>query len=253
MIEFLEKNLVDSSVISASSTNAQFSLNNLKDDRRTKVWRSNTSDATIVIDFGSPEPVDFFMLADNWKNGLGFSTLTLEANDTNEWSAPAFTTSVGINYEYGLVKQSFTSENYRFWRLNMSSSLPYCEVSRFFLGSKSTVTTNGVNYNWTYQSNSLDSKQVNRYGQAFFDRIGNQKLLSGLNFSVMNKDEIDVIHSVDDICSTSKAFFIHFPISETLVTENDRYSGFYRLVSSPSFENTTAGYFSVTLDLEECL
>ena len=69
----------------------------------------------------------------------------------------------------------------------------------------------------------------------------------------MNKDEIDIIHGIDDVCGLNKGFFVNFPLDTSgLVTNDNRYNGFYRLAATPSFENTTAGYFNVALDLEEC-
>lgn len=253
MIQFLVNNLVDTAVVSASTENAQFPVSNIKDDRRTKCYRSTSNSDNLVFDFGSPEPVDFIMIADNWQNGLGFVTATLEANGTNEWASPAFSTSIDLDTTYMIALKSFASQEYRFWRLVLTSTTGYCEVANLFIGSATALTTNGVNYNWSYSQRSLDSKSVNRYGQAFFDKVGRQKELTDLSFTIMNKDEIDVIHELDDQQALNKAFFVYFPLDDdNLVTNDNRYNGMYRLAEVPAFENTTAGYFNVSLSLEEC-
>lgn len=253
MIQFLTNNLVDTAIISASTTNSQFPLANLQDDRRTKVYRSTSNSDSLVFDFGSPEPIDFIMIVDNWQNGLGFVTATLEGNNTNEWSSPAFSTSIDLDTDYMIAHKSFTEVEYRFYRLVLTSTLGHCEVANLFIGKATTLTTNGVNYNWTYQQASLDNKSTNRYAQAFFDTIGRQTLLSDLEFIVMDKDEIDVIHELDDVNALNKAFFIYFPLDDDgLVTNDNRYNGMYRLAEVPVFENTTAGYFNVSISLEEC-
>lgn len=252
MIKFLVNNLIDEAIVSASTVNALYPLSNIKDDRRTKCYRSTTSTCSIVFDMGTPESVDSVFIVDNWKNGFGFLTATLEGNGTDEWTSAAFSTTLDIDAKFGTATKFFTSVSYRFWRLTLTSSLSYCELSHVFIGAASTVETNGVNYNWTYLNQSLDLFSVNRVGQVFTDIIGNRKALDNLNFTIMNKDEIDVIHDVDDICSTAKGFYISLPLDDNnLVTNDNRYGGFYRLKESPSFENTTAGYFSVTLNLDE--
>ena len=140
-IRFLSNNLLDGSVKTASTTNAQYPLSNLSNSLRTKTYRSTSNSDNLVVDLGTADAVDSFMLVDNWKNGFGLLTLTLEANATDEWSAPAFSTSVTLDTKFGIAHSEFTAQSYRFWRLVMTSSLGYCELSNFFLGAASTITT----------------------------------------------------------------------------------------------------------------
>lgn len=251
-MQFLSSNLIEGSVLTASTVNAQYPVSNILDVRRTKTYRSTSNSDNIVIDLGASEQVDSFGIVDNWQNGFGVSTITLEGNGTDSWGSPAFTTTVTLDATFGVGIKQFTQQSYRFWRIVMTSTLGYCELANIFIGKASAISTNGVGYNWTYRNRDLAIKSKNRYGQLFVDDIGTQKELSNLQFQVMDKDEMDVIHNVFDANRTVKPFFIYFPLeTDSLVNNDDRYNGLYYFRDEPSFTNINSGYYSTSLNLTE--
>ena len=251
-LQFFSNNLITSSNMTASTVNAQYPVSNITDPRRTKTYRSTSNSDNIVIDLGVAENIDSFMIVDNWQNGFGVTAITIEANGTDVWTSPAFTTSVTLDSTFGVGLATFAEQSYRFWRLVLTSSLGYCELSNFFLGKATKITTNGVSYNWTYQDRDLSSRSTNRYGQIFIDDIGTQKQLSNLQFQIMDKDEQDIILGVYDVNRTVKPFFIYFPLeTDSLVNNDDRYNGMYYFRSAPSFTNINSGYYNATLNLRE--
>ena len=251
-IKFLSNNLIEGSSLTASTENAQYPLSNVNDTRRTKTYRSTSNSDNIVIDLGSAESIDSFAIVDNWQNGFGVSTLTLEANGTDNWTSPAFTTSITLDTKFGVAVKQFSAQNYRFWRLVMTSTLGYCEIANMFLGAATEITTNGVGYNWNYRNRDLANTSTNRYGQEFVDDIGTQKELSGLQFQIMDKDEQDKIFEVYDNNRTVKPFFVYFPLeADGLSNNDDRYNGMYRFSREPSFANINSGYYNTTLGLRE--
>lgn len=251
-IRFLSNNLAEGSILTASSENAQFPVSNILDDRRTKVFRSNSNSDNLVIDMGNAEDVDSFAVVDNWQGGFGFTTLTLEANGTDDWGSPAFSEVISFDNEFGVGVKEFTEVSYRFWRIVMTGSLGYCELSNFFIGKASKVDTNGVGYNWSYKNKDLSRVSSNRYGQEFIDDIGTQKELSNLQFQVMNKDEIDVLLSVWDNNRRVKPFFIYFPLEkDSLVNNDNRYNGMYKFSRTPTFTNINSGFYNTSISLKE--
>lgn len=251
-IQFLSNNLVSSSVLTASTANAQYPVANINDDRRTKSYRSTSNSDNVVIDLGTSEAVDTFAIVDNWQNGFGVTAITLEANATDTWEEPAFSTSVTLDTTFGVAIKSFASQSYRFWRLVLTSTLGYCEVSNIFLGTATKLTTNGVGYNWNYVNKDLANISTNRYGQKFIDDIGTQKELNNLQFQILDKDEQDTLFSVYDNVRTVKPFFIYFPLEvDSLSNNDDRYNGMYYFKSEPRFTNVNSGYYNVSMSLEE--
>jgi hypothetical protein len=252
-IKFLSNNLVDSATLTPSTVDAQYPVANINDDRRTKTFRSTSNSDNIVIDFGSAESCDHFAIVDNWNNGFGVTAITIEANATDSWGAPAFTTTATLDTTFGVSIKAFSSaQSYRFWRIVLTSTLGYCEVSKIFLGTATAITTNGVGYGWNYKNKDLARITSNRYGQKFIDDIGSQKELNNLQFQVMDKDEMDSIFAVYDANRTVKPFFIYLPLeTDSLSNNDDRYNGLYYFKTSPSFENINSGYYNTSLNLVE--
>lgn len=252
MFNLLSNNLFNASNVVVSSENAQFPLLNLSDPRRTKVYRSTSNSDNLVLDLGIAEAVDTLMIVDNWQDGFSVNTITLEGNNTNSWTSPAFSESIPINSEFGVAVKQFTETSLRFWRIVVTSSLGYCELANIFLGKASKIETNGVGYNWNYSTDDLSDKSKNRYGQEFIDDYGSVKNLENLPFSVMNKDEQDIILEAWDLCRTTYPLFIYFPLEDgNASNDHDRYNGMYKFKSKPVFTNTTQGYFATVLNLVE--
>lgn len=251
-IQFLSNNLITTSVLTASTENAQYPLTNVNVDRRTKTYRSTSNSDNIVIDLGTAEAVDTFAIVDNWQNGFGVTAITIEANGTDSWGAPAFSTTATLDTTFGVSVASFASQSYRFWRIVLTSTLGYCEVANMFLGTASKITTNGVSYNWNYRNRDLSTQSENRYGQKFIDDIGTRKEINNLQFQILDKDEQDVIFGVYDYVRTVKPFFIYFPLeTDSLSNNDDRYNGMYYFKSEPSFQNVNSGYYNTSLSIEE--
>lgn len=252
-LKFLSNNLIDAASLTASTENSQYPVSNLLDYRRTRCYRSTSNSDNIVIDFGSAESCDHFAIVDNWQNGFGVTAVTIEANGTDSWGAPAFSTTCTLDTTFGVGIKAFSSaQNYRYWRIVFTSTLGYCEVANMFLGAASTITTNGVGYNWQYTNRDLAKKSTNRYGQLFVDDIGTQKELNNLQFQVMDKDEIDTIYAVYDVNRTVKPFFVYMDLeTDSLINNDDRFNGFYYFKNNPTFTNISSGYYNTTLNLKE--
>ncbi len=253
MIKFFYNNLVETAQLSASTTNAQYPLSNLQHDFRTKNWRSTTNSDSVVFDMGSIEPVDTIALVDNWRNGFGVSTITIEANATDSWGAPAFTTTMTFDSTFGIgIKELSSEQNYRYWRLVLTSTLGYCELANIFIGKATTIPTNGVDYGFSYKNKDMKKVSKTRYGQEYIDDMGSQKELNSLKFSVMNTTEMDAIYEVYDNRRTVKPFFVKIgDNTNSLVSNENRFNGFYKLKTEPSAKSTTAFFFEVTLSVRE--
>lgn len=253
MIKFLANNMVETASITASTTNAQYPVSNLQHDFRTKVWRSTSNSDNVVFDLGSIEDVDHVAVVDNWKNGFGVATITVEANATDSWGTPAFSTTITLDSTHGIgIKTLSSTQTYRFWRLVLTSTLGYCELAYVFIGKSDTLTTNGIDYGYSYMSDDLKKVSTTRYGQEYIDDIGTRKQLNGLSFRVMNNTEMDVLFNVFDNRRTVKPFICKIgDDTNTVISDEDRLNGLYKMVKAPSVIAKTIGYWDVKIDLKE--
>jgi hypothetical protein len=254
MMKFLALNLVESATLSASTENAQFSLNNIKHDFRTKVYRSTSNSDSVVFDLGSIEDVDHVAICDNWKDGFGVTAVTIEANATDSWSSPSFSTSMTLDSTFGIsIKELSSEQSYRFWRLVLTSTLGYCELSHVFIGKATQITTNGISYGWGYLNKDMKKTGTSRYGQEFTDVIGKRKELTGLSIKVANTTEIDKIFEVFDDRGTVNPFYaVMGDGTNTIISNENRLNGIYKFTTEPRFINPTApGLYDITFSLRE--
>lgn len=251
MTVFYAYNLVDDAIITASSENASFPASNLQDSRRTKVFRSTSTSCNIVLDIKTAEPVDSFAISENPTYGFGFITpITIEANATNEWTSPAFSTTLtasDLDQEHGFGYKEFTSQEYRFWRLSFNGS-SYVEVSNFFLGSKIDLSTNDFDVQFSFSDEDIVSSETNNYGQRFFDDWGKQRSLL-TTISYMNKTEVDLFLEMYDHNRTIKPVYIRFDCD--ILNEINRFNGPYFLDKKPKIKHDAPSLYSVDLDWAE--
>lgn len=252
MIRFLSNNLVETASLTASTENAQFPVSNIQSDFRTKVWRSTSNSDNLVIDLGSTEPVDYIGIVDNWQNGFGVSTIIVEANATDSWGAPAFSTTLTFDSIHGVGIKEIAEQNYRYWRFVFTSTLGYCEIANLFVGKAVNIDTNGIDYRWAYKSRDIKRMTSSRYGQEFIDTITERKELNGLKVRVMNTTELDKMFEVFDNRRTTKPMFIDFQDPSNVLMNNiNRANGIYKFVSEPTFPNITSGFWETSFRLRE--
>jgi hypothetical protein len=214
MIKFWANNLVDQATLTASTENAQFPVENIQDPRRTKVFRSTSNSDNIVLDFGETSEFDSVLIVENPLNGFGISTITIQANTTNSWSSPPFSQAVTFSSEHGVGIAEFSTQQYRFARIVMTSTLGYCELPNIFIGM-AIQPSRGVNLGWTYKDEDLSITKKNRYGQKFSDIIARQRIFSGV-INNLDKDDMDDIFEIYDAKGEVNPFFVQIGCDETI-------------------------------------
>ena len=246
--EIYSDNLVRQSIITASSENAQFPVDNILDPRRSKVYRSTSSSASIVFDFGETSEVDSFFLVADKRNGLGVSTITLEFSHTNVWTSPAATEVITLNAEYNAGYKEFAVKEYRFCRMVMTSTLSFCEIANVFIGKKLDLNRS-INFNWSIKDNELSRKQTNRYGQIFSDIINKQRVINA-SLSLLDKDQLHKINSVIDLYGETKPFFVRIGC-DNMVNNPLRFSGMFYFNDIPQISNPNFNKYNLSFSLIE--
>lgn len=246
--EIYSNNLINQSTITASSENLLFPLTNLKDPRRSKVYRSTSNSDEIILDFNETSDVDSFVITDNKLTGFGVSTITLEFNATNEWSSPAASETVTFSPKFGLGIAEFTLKSYRFCRIVMTSTLGYCELGKFFIGKKMELGRS-INFNWSIKDNELSTKQTNRYGQIFTDIIIRQKTINA-SLSLLDKDHLDKINDWLDYVGETRPFFVKIGC-DNMVNDNKRFSGMVYLSDVPTISNPYFNKYNLSMTFIE--
>jgi hypothetical protein len=246
--KLFDDNLVNQSIITPSTVNAQFPVSNFKDTRRTKVFRSNTPNDYVIFDLQETSAIDCIMVMAEKRSGFGVQTITVEFNQTSNFTAPPYSIEMEISHEFGVAVSEIPTINYRFCRLVLNSSLPYCELSNVFIG-KSIDLNRCPNKGWTYKNEELSQKTRNRYGQLFTDIIFRQRVV-GLSFNLLDKNQVDLFNKLIDRSGESSPVWLII-LNEDSIIDNRRFTGPYTLDDIPTIANTNFGRYSLSMSLRE--
>lgn len=238
-----------SAAISSSSENAQYPLANLKDDRRSKVFRTTSASGWVVFDLGEAVELNSFLIVDNNSIGFNLNSLTLKINNSNTWVTPMYSSSVTLDYENGFGSILLPSSlNARYVRLEFTSLDSYCELANVFIGAAADIQTD-ITYPIVYMQDNLARVTKNRFGQRFIDEITSQKKLK-LSYASLFKEEMQTMFELLDFSSITRPVWVVFDTTE-ITENNNRLSGMYYLVNDPSSEYVAGNFWSLTIDLEE--
>ena len=170
-------NLVEGSVITPTTENLLFPANNIKDARRSKIYRSLSNADSLILDFQETSEINGIFIVADKRAGFGISTVTVHFNATSNFTTPAYSVSVPLSEKFGIGFISFDTIEYRFAKIEMTSTLGYCELANVFIG-KDLGMERSVSFGWTLKNEHLNTKSINRYGQQFSDTIIRQKRIS---------------------------------------------------------------------------
>lgn len=252
MIKFYSSNLLDQALLTPSSQNLLFPVTNLNHPFRTKVFRSTSNTSNLVMDFGETSEMDSILVVDDPRNGFGVSTITLELNTVNTWTTPAFSQVLTMNTYQGLAYAEFPLKTYRYARLVMTSTLGYCELSKFFIGKAIGFESGmGIDLGWNFADKELSTVKENRYGQKFVDVVARQRQMS-FSINTMTKDELDQVFEVYDSKGITEPFFVRIG-TDGMINDKDRFAGMFYLNSIPSITNKAFGLYDISMTLEEAM
>jgi hypothetical protein len=249
-VKFYFDNLIKQATITPSSSNAQFPADNLKDDRRSKVFQSSATSCNIVFDFGLIREIDSICIVESGYAPIGFISAIIQLNSVDSWVSPPVSQALTIDTDNGWVNYDWASvQNYRYARLVLNNAPNPVEVSKVFIGKRTELTDICFSYPINFRTNNNAIIQRNRLGQRFIDEINSQKEFSG-SINTMTKDEVDQVFEAVDYCSATKPIWVNFNGTYVLNDEN-KISGYYYLTDDPRFTLQAGNYWSVSLSFVE--
>jgi len=246
---FYALNQVYRANIYPSDENIQFPTENIKDYRRTKVFRTISDSGSIVFDFGEAIEIDSFVIVDAKHRPFNIQNVVFEINGSNAWGSPLFSEAVDLDYDFGVGHKNLESPIFaRYARITFDSIEDFCEISKVFIG-KRTVTQGEPTYPIQYSPKNLATITINRLGQKFVDEVATQNVL-GLSFQTLDKDEIDGIFEMADFCSTTIPLFIIVDC-ENIANNTNRLSGYFYFSEDIGGEFIVGNFWNTSISLEE--
>ena len=191
-INFLVDNYVDDSVLSITTgtENAQFPLDNLKNDFTTKKFRSVGNDVVIVVDFQQFLPVTTIAITGDATGNLGVTNMSVKFSTTTDFSAST-AHSVDLSAEFNIGWKFITEETARYAEITLTGTGSYNEVGKIYLGERINLPNQSISID-TFTYRRLDNSTVRRnlFGQKFIDvRNMVMKITGTLKFCTKDEHE----------------------------------------------------------------
>jgi len=239
--------------ITASSANAFYPVSNLQDQQTIREFRTadTVTTANLVIDLGSAMAVTDVILAGNMVDRtIGLTSLTIEANATDSWGAPSFSSGAITDIAKGILIAQFASQSYRYWRLVLTNSGGnYAGFGAMFMGTR---LAQPVSFGWELGFQSRDVVIEGLYGQVYGQSRNYQRYLA-MPLNVISKAEVEtLIDMVAAVGITLPVWCVPDPEEGALPVQQAA-AGQYRLTAIPHFTNSTYGLWDTALSLQELI
>lgn len=180
-INFLSDNLLDTATLSitSGSANAQFPLDNLKDDTTTRKFRSVGNTVVILIDLLMTRNLDSFAVVGDSTDTFGLTDISIKTSVTTDFSGSP-NIPITISAEHNIGFDFFTSVNHRFIQVTMTGTGSFSEASKFFIGNRINLPDNSLSVpSFRYRHKDLSTFRRNEYFQKFINQRNKIKTLGG--------------------------------------------------------------------------
>jgi hypothetical protein len=235
------------------SENLQFPLTNIKHPFTTKVYRSLEPTVEILIDTKTTSAKNMFCVVGNntAEQGLGFNAITLYGSPTTNFTGSIpIVVDISDVYNFGFVK--FTDSSSRYWKMVITSSGSYVELSNIFLGEQYGFTTNTLSIAGFEFVNMDNSKIIlNDYAQKFITSYNKVKKLGG-DINYINRAEFDLLNYLYNVHGISTPIWMIFDENDSSAIDGRFiFSGYYYFSKNPSFKAVGGQLWNSALDFDE--
>lgn len=233
---------------------ASFPLTNIKHDFSTKLARVtvDTSVVEIQIDTGNTSTKNMFCIAGSTIEGLGFETCTIYGSSTTDFSG-AIAITVPLSQDYNFGYKIFDADtSFRYWKLKVTSSGSYCDVSNIYLGEHTSMTTNTLsNAGFSIVNEDKASISKNKYSHKFIDTYNKLKTMKG-KIDLIDKDEYAILESIYNEHGISTPIWVVLDKDNVSLDYAEYiYSGYYFFKSTPVFKKVSPMLWSNDLTFEQ--
>jgi len=215
------------------------------------------TEESVVFDLQTTESIDIFAMLFDPEIGVKFSdtaVLTLEANATNSWAAPAYSQVLGIDLTYDHATVFMVApESYRFWRIKIvdpQNPYLYVEIGSVVLGLNSDIgrcPDNGFDLTWDDGSTAEKTK----YGNTYVDEFPIAGRLA-FNFNVMDYTSVKALEAIFLRVGNKVPIFVSLDSTETLF-DKDHFAMIGRMQDKFGLKHIKRDYFAASIVIEESL
>lgn len=192
-ISFLSENLVNNAnvVLTTGTENAQFPLENIKNDANAVKFRSLENTVVLRFDLQQTRTINTIAIHGDTNGTLGLTSASVKTSLTTDFSSST-PQSIPLSSDNLIGYSYIDSVDRRFVELTLTGTGVYAELSSIFIGERIELLYQNLSIG-SFQYGQDDKSEVsqNDYGQKFINKRNKIKSLSGaIEFATKDEHEI---------------------------------------------------------------
>ena len=242
----------------ASSEDSEFPVENLRDQLRSKVWRTTSvTSQSVIVDLQTSESVDSICVLFRANQPIrltGGAIIRIEGNASSNFTSPLFSQVMTLDNNAGLISAFFsTPETHRYWRLFIDDpGNPYggLEVSQLVIGGSEKF--DGVSRGFKWQIVDPTITQRTRFGQQYSDIYPTRKKFP-FEIPVETFANAERLMNFYEQVGKSEAILVALDPEEIIYGEKDRFLLWGNFTSDFEAADIPSTFFTMPFAVEEQL
>lgn len=254
-ITFLSENLVENADLSITTgaANAQYPLDNLKNDSTTLKFRSTGNAVVIEMDLLQTREIDTIALVGDATETLQITAVSVKTSVTNDFSLST-PQSVTLSSEFNIGYAFIPTVNHRYVEVTFTGTGSYAEVSNIFVGKRIYLEYQNLSVDsFTYRHEDDSQIKYSDFGQRFIDSYPLKKRLAG-TIQYLTKDEQEVLDNMFLYHGRSRPLWIIVdPNSAGMNDGRHKLAMYGYLEKMPSFSAVGGQLYNTSVEINQAI
>ena len=179
--------------------------------------------------------------------------MTIQGSATTNFTG-VMPITVDLNHDFNIGIASFPEQAVRYWKINVTGTGVYNELSNIFIGKANIIQNNSISISsFKIGTNDLSKTSTNDYGQEFTDKRGKQNELKG-TIQYCNSDEVLQIDTILNRHSDKTPLWIIIDSDNNITSDGKyRFSGYFSMNSKIRWSATGYGLFNISISFKQVI
>lgn len=259
-LRFCDNQKIETGNVTVSTVDASFPFANaLSTVRSLKYKTTSNDDQTITIDLGFPDEITAFGIFGPLGEALGiteFATITISANNINDFTSPPLTVTVDQNDQQAVrFFDDVTDTTYRYWQVYIDDpgNPDFINFGYIYLGDYTAPVLRNINIGFQWNTVDPTTTQKSLNGTAYFDKRTKFDTLGGLTLGLMVESDRITMQRLYDRLGVSTPVMVSIDPTSKITTDLNELTRLARFSSGFTARHRVFEYFDVSFTLEETI
>lgn len=226
---------------------------------RSKIYKSTDKTFELIVDLTFPDEIRAFGIFGPLGQALGiteFATITIEANNVNDFTSPPLSVSADQNDQQVMrFFDDIEDTTYRFWKISIDDpgNPDVVSFGYIYLGDYTAPTMHNIDrgFDWVTVDPSTTQKSLN--GTPYFDIRTKYDTFGGLNIAFLLEDDRKTMQQLYDRLGTYTPVIVSIDPSSNVTSDINQLTRLARFTSPFRVSHQVFEYFNVSFTLEEVI